>query len=433
MPDFRLHVTAPAREHTNDNQLAFYWTVGAESSFKTRYSPCLGSLGPVMSANVDFVRIAVTVLAADRSTRRKYGGSSWNCRDIGLTVPVHHPDRWNAVSDKLGSLLGLLTGDRWSLDFIETPRLDEEITQVELKSPPERVVLVSGGADSALGALRSIQNVGAGGHVLVSHIGFSIFGPIQRDIAAWVERHAPGVQQTHRQISFTRKACRIDGKRFPSESSTRSRSLLFIALGLAVASCHEVPLWIPENGFASLNPPLTPERRGALSTRTTHPSFIEGLVEILQTVGVHADVSNPFDRMTKGEMFAQATNMIGDEEELSKFLSHTYSCGHTGQRALKISPYVQCGVCFGCILRKASFHAANIQDSTQYVQKGTGAQVDRWLKSKSAESSVRHFIRKGEPDIRIAVASMGLPSSFAASEALDLCTRGLRELQRLYQ
>ena len=433
MPDFRLQVTAPAQEQTDDNQLAFYWTMGAESSFRTRYGPCLGSLGPVMSANVDFVRIAVTVLAADRSTLRRRGGSNWNCRDIGLTVPVYHPDRWRTASEDLGTLLGLLTGDRWSLDFVETPQLDEEITQVGLKPPPERVVLVSGGADSALGALRSIQSVGAGGHVLVSHVGFSIFASIQRDIVARVERHTPNVPQTHRQIYFTRKACQIDGKRFPNEPSTRSRSLLFIALGLAVASCHEVPLWIPENGFASLNPPLTPERRGALSTRTTHPAFIEGLVEILQTVGVHADVSNPFDRMTKGEMFAQSTNMIGDEEELSKFLSRTYSCGHTGQRALKMSPYVQCGVCFGCILRKASFNAADIQDSTQYVQKGTGVQVDRWLKSKSVESSVRHFVRKGESNIRVAVASMGLPASFTASDALDLCTRGLRELQRLYQ
>lgn len=431
MSDFHLQVTAPAQEQIYDNELVFYWTpLDAESSFKTKYGPCLGSLGPVMSANVDFVRIAATVLAADRSTLRRGGGSNWNCRDIGLSIPVYHPDRWRAASDNLKTLLGLLTGDRWRLDFIETPHLDEEITQVEVA--PERVVLVSGGADSAVGALRSIQSVGAGGHVLVSHVGASILATPQQDVVARAVQHAPGIPQRHLQIIFNRKADKIDGKRFPNEPSTRSRSLLFIALGLAVASCHGVPLWIPENGFASLNPPLTPERRGALSTRTTHPAFIEGLIKILQDVGVHADISNPFDRMTKGEIFAQAADMIGRGES-SKFLSRTHSCGHTDQRYLSISPLTQCGVCFGCILRKASFHASNIQDSTNYIQKGMGAQIDNWLKSKSAESSVRHFIQKGERDIRVAVASMGLPSSFLASDASELCVRGLRELQRLYQ
>ena len=56
-----------------------------------------------------------------------------------------------------------------------------------------------------------------------------------------------------------------------------TRSFLFLAFGLAIASMEELPLWIPENGFASLNLPLTADQRGSLSTRTTHPLFLEQL------------------------------------------------------------------------------------------------------------------------------------------------------------
>ena len=62
-------------------------------------------------------------------------------------------------------------------------------------------------------------------------------------------------------------------------------------------------LVIPENGFMSLNPPLLPERRGALSTRTTHPSFLAQLREVLDVVGIDVELDVPFAALTKGETF----------------------------------------------------------------------------------------------------------------------------------
>ena len=53
------------------------------------------------------------------------------------------------------------------------------------------------------------------------------------------------------------------------EPSQRARSILFIALGLLIANSYnpECKLIIPENGFISLNVPLTKTRLGTFSTK----------------------------------------------------------------------------------------------------------------------------------------------------------------------
>src|SRR5262249_51932596 len=160
--------------------------------------------------------------------------------------------------------------------------------------------------------------------------------PIQRHVAEEVERLLPGPGQEHVAVHLARRTTRFDGSKWPTEPSSRSRSLLFLALGLAVASIHGVPLWIPENGFASINPPLGSERLGSLSTRTTHPTFLQGLTAALAKVGAHSAIENPFAGSTKGEMFQMAAGLVG-ADAASKFLISTHSCGLTGQRAFGVS------------------------------------------------------------------------------------------------
>ena len=440
MPDFRLQLTVPRPIPESSAKSTFYWSTGTLGSFDSTYrlwssglrpqfgdlGPQLGGLGPVAEPNIDFVRIAAAVFTADRSTPRKQGGSNWNSRDIGVTVPVNSPDRWRSVGDDLASLLGLLTGDSWRLEFV--PDYGPKEPVAKFVPGAERVVLVSGGADSAIGALRSRQIVGPGGHILVSHVGATNLAPIQREVASTVEQLVPGAPQEHLQIRFGRKARQINGARFPSESSSRSRSLLFLAIGLAVASRDGLPLWIPENGFASLNPPLGPERRGSLSTRTTHPAFLDGLSMILEVVGAQSTIVNPFTELTKGEMFSEVAELVG-KAEASRFLSLTHSCGMTGQRAFGIPVSTQCGVCFGCVVRKASFQASGIEDGTAYIVPYTGTRLEAWLRSNSIEPSVQSFVRRG---IRTHdIAAMGLPLSYSSRDAFDLCKRGLAELEGL--
>ena len=86
----------------------------------------------------------------------------------------------------------------------------------------------------------------------------------------------------------------------------RSRSLLYLALGLAAAAGFgaATPLIIPENGWISLNPPLTANRLGSCSTRTTHPYFLEQLTGLWRAAGLANPLVNPYQGLTKGEIGA---------------------------------------------------------------------------------------------------------------------------------
>ena len=426
MPRFRLRLTAPETITTSEAGSSFYWLSDSQSTFTSSIGPRLGSLGPVLALNIDLVRIAVTVYTADRSVPRTARGSNWNRRSLELEVPVSDANTWTRVAPELVRTIDFLTGDRWKLSFNETEAPDEKLA--EKTTNLKRVVLLSGGADSAIGALFSRADLEANEeHALVSHFSASTLAPIQRRIAEEVETALPGPKQHHLQIHFTRKKHRLDGSQFPTESSSRSRSLLFLALGLAVASTDGAPLWIPENGFASLNPPLGPERRGSLSTRTTHPTFLQGLSGLLKKVGAHGLIENPFSDSTKGEMFRRVARLMGDAAA-AKLLQQTNSCAHTGQRSFGISPSTACGVCFGCMLRRASFQAGGLVDGTTYVDATDNARLKAWLNSKSVEPAIRSFVIRGvRPRDLIA---MSLPPTYEISAALELCQRGVTELSK---
>ena len=295
----------PRTASSRDDPLeTFYWPATGPSSFSAPFGPRLAQIGAVPPLNVDLVRLALLVFAADRSTIRAVGKTSWSSRDFSITVPVSDARLWDTRSVELERLLGFLTGDTWTLNFKSARPPREHPARVATPRNPARVVLMSGGADSALGVLESRRLLSANeSHILVSHVGLTALAPIQRNVAEGARTITPGPDQCVEQIRLVRRERQVDGSKFRSENSTRSRSLLFLALGLAHASVHGIPLWIPENGFASLNPPLAGNRRGSLSTRTTHPAFLAGLSRIIGDIGAHADLVNPFARMTKGEMF----------------------------------------------------------------------------------------------------------------------------------
>jgi hypothetical protein len=267
------------------------------------------------------------------------------------------------------------------------------------------------------------------GHLLLSHVGAKNLAPIQRGVATTAEKLIPGPSQAHLQIGLRRSSKQIDGSPFTNEPSSRSRSLLFLSLGLAAASVDRVPLWIPENGFASLNPPLDPNRRGSLSTRTTHPAFLKGLAHVLAGVGAHAEIYNPFTETTKGEMFVKAAELVG-VDEAGAYLSATHSCGLTGQRAFGLPVTKQCGVCFGCVVRRASFKAAGLQDTTDYIDPNSSTRVKDWLTRNSVERSMQGFLRRGVQSRDL--AAMSLPPSYPISAAADLCRRACVELESYF-
>ena len=430
MPRFTLRLNAPDDVPTVEAASSFYWLNDQRSSFTSGVDPGLKQLGMVPPLNVDVVRIALTALAADRSVLREGRGSNWNQRQIDLEIPVSDAEAWSSVADELARTLGFLSGDRWGLSFVQQQDAIEAASSAEAGPVAQRVVLLSGGADSAIGGLYSRSLLAAGGHhVLLSHYSNTMLAPIQRHVAAELERLIPGPSQEHMVVHLGRRSERIDGTPYPSESTTRSRSLLFLALGLAVAAIHEVPLWIPENGFASINPPLGPERLGSLSTRTTHPKFLQDLAAAFTRAGAYAVIENPFAHTTKGEMYSRVVDLVG-QAEASAFLSATHSCALTGQRAHGIPAERPCGVCFGCVLRRASFAASGVTDLSDYIAPSSDPAVQRWLDSKSVEQPVRNFIRRGVKMREL--AALSLPDDYPLREASDLCRRGIQELRSLY-
>jgi hypothetical protein len=136
--------------------------------------------------------------------------------------------------------------------------------------------------------------------------------------------------------------------------------MLFISYGAVAASAltagqTTTELIIPENGLISINAPLTFCHIGSLSTRTTHPHFIASLQRVLDAVGLNVSLVNPYGFKTKGEMLAQCRNRV-----VESLAPDSYSCGK-GKRLNQ-----HCGRCVPCLIRRASFHAASVDDGTEY-------------------------------------------------------------------
>lgn len=407
----------------------FLWTRNGRTTFTGGVDPHLASLGVVNPRNVDLVRIALGVLAADRSVHREAGGSSWNARDFDLTVEVIDPAAWASHAEQLSRTVGFLSGDHWAFSFMQAPAAEETGLPIE-EQHHDRTVLLSGGADSAAGALLSASELGEEhSQSLVSQYSSTAISPVQQGIVSAITELIPGIRQVHRQFHLHRGSRRLDGSSFRSETSTRSRSLLFLALGLAVAERAGSTLWIAENGFASLNPPLGPDRRGALSTRTTHPRFLRELSALMQSVGGHGLIDNPFETLTKGEMFRRVADAVGIDAA-STYLSSTNSCSHTDARYSGAPAGSSCGVCFGCLVRRAAFTAAGIPDATTYLSEDVSGRYSTFVQQKTIVEPLRDFVDRG---IRPRdVMAMSLPEGYTAQDALALSQRGVEELRGLF-
>lgn len=427
MAQFDLRFQVPASVSREAAESTFYWPVGDVGTFNTSLGPRLGKLGPVHRENIELLRLAAMVYAADRSVPRRVGRVNWTQRHIALSVPVHDPASWNAIAGELQGLLDFLSGDQWELTF-RAARIPRESIAPDAYPDVRRVVLMSGGADSATGAF--LARTRPEEHLLVSHVGATSISPIQKDVAERIRELRPdGATQHHAQIVFTRRKTQPGGHRFRDENTTRTRSFLFLAFGLALASINEVELWIPENGFASLNPPLGPDQLGSLSTRTTHPWFLAELSRLIGQTGGWGLLSNPFATQTKGEMFRWLADEVGDDAA-SGLLSATNSCAFTNRRWLGVSATDHCGTCFGCLVRRASFAAAGLADGSSYVVDAPpSVAVKTQLEKASILPSIRGFVARG---IRVSdIAGMRLPQGYSAGEARDLCIRGARELETL--
>ncbi len=297
----------------------------------------------------DLVSIALAVVSADNGFTRNTA-DGWT-RGLRVSIAVVDPDFWQTQVHDLERLLGFLTGDIWRLAFVGGG-MSPSPPRRRSPAPETMVSLLSGGLDSLVGAI----DLAAAGHrpLLVSQVA-SGDKTHQQQFAATVGGGLRHLQLNH-----------LVRPPHQSEHTYRARSVIFLAYGVLAATsldCYTdgtsvVDLVLPENGYISLNVPLTPLRVGSLSTRTTHPFYLRQLQGVLTAAGLRVRIVNPYQFKAKGEMLLECK----DQPLLQRLAARSTSCGRFARNAFK-----HCGRCVPCLIRRAAFHRWGAVDGTTYV------------------------------------------------------------------
>jgi 7-cyano-7-deazaguanine synthase in queuosine biosynthesis len=298
----------------------------------------------------DFLSLALSVTAADLAGHRNKSPDGWT-REFELEVATTDPVFWNKHSILIERLLQFLTTDRWKAHFIGDgihPAPDAK----PVRPKEDCVVLLSGGLDSLIGA---IDLVAAGRKP------FAVSQTVRGD-AEKQRTFAESLGGGLRHFQVNHNADVPDPENPPSQ---RARSLVFLAYGVLAATTleryhagNDVLLYVCENGFISINPPLTGGRLGSLSTRTTHPEFLGLIQELLDAAGLRVRIENPYQLKTKGEMLRECK----DQKNLKLYAAESTSCGRFKQFG-----YKHCGRCVPCMVRRAAFRKWGKADDTTYV------------------------------------------------------------------
>jgi len=392
----------------------FVWPTGkaATDSVITDVGAWLGQLGPVPAVAIDLVRLAAGAYMADRRSARNQGFS----RTIELHVQLVDPEPWQGSLDDLADLLFWLSGDIWHI----TVSADGLAVPGAVGDPPEdvdTVALLSGGLDSFCGAVIA----GTANRLFLGHWDNPTIKGAQNAMKRWLDS-ALGGELHYEQLRIVQGAKK-------RESSSRTRSLLFMALASAVAeSRHATAVEVPENGYTSLNPPLGPERGGALSTRSTHPRTITDFNRILEHLGLAVRIRDVYAALTKGQLVAEAARLGLPEFEAG--VASTLSCGKLdGARYKGGNPNHHCGLCFPCIVRRGAIAQAEIVDETIYLSETlTQASLAKLRSNRSSDIlAVKRALAEGFRDETL-LAMGPFPADFDFDRAVDLCEAGLAEL-----
>ena len=375
--------------------------------------------GRIPDTAISLLYLASIVYAIDRSfARSDYSIDGWSREfEVDFLIPASNFFAQNAIL--INRLLSYLTGDYWSCSFKEledTLHLPQHadcsyfdgITQVNL---------FSGGMDSLIGAIDYMENHPEGKLFLASHHDSNMKGPMtdQDHLANYFKEHYHNLFLRFPHIP----SVGIEADT-PKETSCRSRSLMFIAIAVVVATYAKANVQIPENGSVSLNFPLSPSRRASCSTRTTHPMVIMMLMELLPKLGLNVVISNPYEFCTKGEMVEHCANV----NQLLEITPLSISCGTRGRKQYFYDHpgASHCGHCMPCMYRMAAVqHYINSLSETAKVNvhdnTGYGNDMSSLFDRKKDEISddfyaMLNFLKNNitEDDIRkeLRIAGMGL-------------------------
>ena len=309
---------------------------------------------------MDFLTLSLAVTAADSFVVRDNMYDGWT-RDLNLTMRMIKPKIWIDNKGLIEKALHFLSGDVWSLNFLADGKLPPEPSnsvnnrkKINLHGI-DCVSLFSGGLDSAIGVIDLISSNKT--PLLISH---SYKGDKSKQ-----DSIANEIRKKGDLSRFSANAHPV-GRGMPRDITMRTRSINFLAFALVGANAAnqdntpDFPIYVPENGFISLNAPLTIRRIGSLSTRTTHPFFIEMIQELFNKLKFNVKLLNPYQFLTKGEM----VRACSDKSLLNEIVSDTVSCSHWKRKNK------QCGYCVPCMIRRSSLLKGNVTEINNYHHGG---------------------------------------------------------------
>jgi 7-cyano-7-deazaguanine synthase in queuosine biosynthesis len=317
---------------------------------------------------LDLLFLASICYVIDKTVPRA-SANDWWTRELAVTIPVSDSKKWEKVKTELNNTLGFLTGDVWNLSFENS---ESDLFKVQHKKrrrlakvsdrPSEKVTAVclfSGGLDSLSGAINLLADSSIRRVHLVGHYDSS-GASTQAELFAAVDAHYPGKAELL-QVRVSHRPSEAE------ENTLRSRSLVFMALGIYVARAAgpEVPLYAPENGLIAINVPLTPSRGGSCSTRTMHPFFLDSLGRIFKKLGIANRIINPFELSTKGECVVASSNRA----LLDSIVDKSVSCSHGTRKQLwkrRTAGVKNCGYCVPCLIRRAALNEAGLDLPLSY-------------------------------------------------------------------
>lgn len=340
----------------------------------------------------DFVRIAAYVYAADQSVSRggvaDVYGRKWS-REMALAIPVLDASFWNQneVQQHLSEVLLFLTGDTCRFEFTQAqPGSIQPVLAFDHNAPlydhPDSIILFSGGADSLSAVVQLVESESRR-PILVSHRSTPRHDALQTRLALLLRQRLNGWVFPHISVWVHRTGTEA------SETTQRSRSFLFLTLGVIVARQLDIrDVFIPDNGVVSLNLPKTPQLAGTLASRSTHPKFVRRFQELCDLVFPgKVRIENPLLYCTRAEALSILHN-----RGCTDLLQETVSCAKARGRPAA-TPH--CGVCSQCVDRRFGSLAAGLEKHDLSERYGKDIFIDHLAEGEArtqAESYVRYAI-----------------------------------------
>jgi 7-cyano-7-deazaguanine synthase in queuosine biosynthesis len=365
--------------------------------------------------------LAAAIYATDRRTSRKTAYNHWT-RNIQIYFPVIDLEKWKQVESILNSVISFVTGDRWSITFYPTDfRHDTaENNHPDYHNNIDAVSLLSGGLDSFIGAIDLLEMHSTNIMFVSHHSSGSMEHSFQKNVLELLTANYSG--RVH-QVDFFAQPFQSKS----SELTSRSRSFMYFVMGIITAESVGCSTFtVPENGFISLNIPLTRNRLGSLSSRTTHPHFVAQFQRFIDQLGIDVTVSTPYRFKTKGEMLVDLTT---NSSLLQTGYNLTMSCSTaSSHRFSGHSPKVHCGKCIPCIVRRAALHRANLAKDAAYItdvltvsNPDASVYPDLW----AIKAAIQRY-KQEPPTIFDVLGSATLSND--VEESLSVYKRGIEEL-----